>query len=82
MSQLRWAEELKSERALLAKADRDIEEGKQRLRRQVDIAARIRDHGQSPASDRLISLTSQLLIEWEKHRSLIVQRIAYLEGAD
>ena len=80
MRQLPWTEELESERGLLAKAERDIEEGWLRLRRQQQVVAGIRDRGrQSHASDHLLMLTSQVLVEWERHRSLIVQRIAYLE---
>ena len=32
-------------------------------------------------AERLIELLKHTLIEWERHRALIEQRIAYLEGA-
>jgi hypothetical protein len=31
-------------------------------------------------AERLVSLLKRTLIEWERHRALIEQRIAYLEG--
>jgi hypothetical protein len=80
-SQPLWIEELKSERGLLAKADRDIEQGWLRWRRQQQVVARFRVCGRpSQASDQLLAVTSQILVEWEKHRGLIAQRIAYLEA--
>ena len=80
MRQSPWSEQLRSERALLAKAERDIAQGWLRLRRQQQLVALLRaGRHPSPASDHLLAVTSQVLIEWERHRSLIVQRIAYLE---
>jgi hypothetical protein len=80
MHQPPWIEELKSERGLLAKAEHDIDEGWLRWRRQQQLVAELRVRGRpSQVSDKLLIVTSQLLIEWERHRSLIRQRIDYLE---
>jgi hypothetical protein len=74
-----WTEQLDTERRHLIKADRDIEEGSQRIRDQED---RIRElsaggHDAGPA-ERLVEVLKQTLTEWRCHRVLIEQRIAYL----
>ncbi|MGY2806438.1 MULTISPECIES: hypothetical protein [unclassified Bradyrhizobium] len=75
-----WAEQLRSERALLVKADVDIEEGWRRLRSQQDLLDWLQRAGHDTVqAERLVGLLKQTLIEWERHRSLIVQRVAYLE---
>jgi hypothetical protein len=72
--------ELRGERLQLVKADRDIENGRLRLQRQERTVADLRAGGHNTKeADRLIELTSKTLIEWERHRSLIEQRITYLE---
>ncbi|MCP3465682.1 MULTISPECIES: hypothetical protein [unclassified Bradyrhizobium] len=73
-------EELHSEQRLLVKADQDIEQGWQRIRDQED---RVRDlmaggHDTRQA-ERLVDLLKQTLIEWERHRTLIEQRVIYLQ---
>ncbi|MHC2256098.1 hypothetical protein [Bradyrhizobium embrapense] len=76
-----WAEQLRSERALLVKAEVDIEEGWKRLRSQQDLVLWLRRAGHDTnEAERLASLLKQTLIEWERHRTLIAQRVAYLEG--
>lgn len=73
-------EQLKAEQRLLVKADQDIEEGWQRIRNQED---RVRElmagaHDTRQA-ERLVGLLKQTLIEWERHRTLIEQRVMYLQ---
>ena len=73
--------ELQTERDHLAKAKRDIEDGWLRFRRQQKVVADLRAGGNDTrAAERLVELTSETLTEWERHRSLIEQRILYLEG--
>jgi hypothetical protein len=73
--------ELQSERQQLAKAARDIEDGRLRLSRQQLAVADLRAGGHNTSeADRLVEVTSKTLTEWERHRSLIEQRIRYLEG--
>ncbi|MTV13097.1 MULTISPECIES: hypothetical protein [Bradyrhizobium] len=75
-----WAEQLRSERALLVKADLDIEEGWRRVRDQQDLLDWLQRAGHdTEQAERLVSLLKRTLIEWERHRTLIVQRVAYLE---
>ncbi|PAY06752.1 hypothetical protein CK489_28245 [Bradyrhizobium sp. UFLA03-84] len=75
-----WAEPLRSERAILAKADIDIEEGWKRLRGQQELLDWLQRAGHdTEQAERLVGLLKQTLIEWERHRTLIVQRVAYLE---
>jgi chromosome segregation ATPase len=72
--------ELEAERRQLRKAEADIEDGWSRLRSQQDLVDHLKASGMySPQADRLIDLLKQTLIEWERHRTLIEQRIAYLE---
>lgn len=71
---------LESERADLLKADRHIVEGEARLSRQEDaLAVLCADGHQVPEAERLYALTSTALTQWQRHRTLIVERIAYLE---
>jgi hypothetical protein len=74
-----WTEQLDTERRHLIKADRDIEEGLQRLRDQEDrvreLSAGGHDAGQA---ERLAEVLKQTLTEWLRHRILIEQRISYL----
>ena len=74
------AEELKAEKALLLKADRDIEEGWKRLRNQQDLLQDLREGGHdTKQAEYLVKLLKQILVEWEQHRVLIEQRVAHLE---
>lgn len=73
--------ELESEKRLLQKADADIEAGRQRVRGQQNLVTALRDSGHNTAqAERLVGLLTDTLAEWERHRVLIRQRIAYLEG--
>lgn len=81
MHELALHAELQTERNHLAKAQRDIEDGWLRLRRQQQAVAGLRDGGHKTGeADRLVDLTLKTLTEWERHRSLIEARILYLEG--
>ncbi|MBV9461768.1 MAG: hypothetical protein JO141_30220 [Bradyrhizobium sp.] len=74
-------EQLRAEKALLIKADRDLEEGSRRLLQQQQLLAELQADGHdTKQAARLVLLLQQTLIEWERHRTLIEQRIAYLEG--
>ncbi len=74
------AEQLKAEQALLLKAERDIEDGWKRLRSQQQLLADLRAAGHdSRQAERLEQLLQQTLVEWERHRVLIEERVAYLK---
>ncbi len=74
------AEQLKVEKTLLLKAERDIEDGWKRLRGQQRLLADLQAAGQdSKQAARLAQLLQQTLIEWERHRALIEERVSYLE---
>jgi hypothetical protein len=76
------AEQLKIEKTLLVKADYDIEEGRQRLGNQEDLLLELRAGGHDTRqAERLVDLMKTTLAEWERHRVLIEERIAYLEKA-
>ena len=73
--------QLVNERQQLAKAVQHIELGWARFRRQEHALDELRAHGRDTVeAERLQGLTSRMLIEWERHRQLIAERIAYLEG--
>ena len=73
-------EQLRAEKALLIKADRDIEEGSRRLLHQQQLLAELQADGHDTRqAERLVLLMQQTLVEWERHRTLIEQRIVYLE---
>lgn len=71
-----WTEQLDTERRHLIKADRDIDEGWERIRDQED---RVRQLSAGAGqAERLVEALKQTLTEWLRHRVLIQQRIAYL----
>lgn len=75
------AEQLKLEKMLLVKAARDIEEGWRRLRNQEQVLSDLQAGGHdSKQAERLVQLLQQTLVEWERHRVLIEERVNYLEG--
>ena len=75
-----WTEQLRAEQRLLVKADRDIEEGAQRVRNQEDrVRELIADGHDTRQAERLVDLLKQTLVEWERHRVLIEQRVTYLQ---
>jgi hypothetical protein len=74
------AEELRAEKTLLLKAEKDIEEGWRRLHSQEELLSDLRTAGHaSKQAERLVQLLQQTLIEWERHRVLIEARVSYLE---
>ncbi len=74
------AEQLSTEKALLVKADGDIEQGWRRLRNQQLLLSELQAAGQdSRQAERLVQLLQQTLVEWERHRALIAERVNYLE---
>ena len=79
-SKAEMAIELEAERRLLVKADADIEAGWTRIRNQQDLVSYLQAVGENTReAERLVLLLKQTLIEWQRHRTLIEQRIAYLE---
>jgi hypothetical protein len=74
------AEELRREQNLLVKSELDIEQGWARLRDQQDLVDQLQGSGRDTVqAERLVDLTKQTLVEWERHRRLIEMRIAHLE---
>jgi hypothetical protein len=74
------AQELLNEQNQLAKAEVDIEQGWSRLRNLQDLLSERQSTGRdSREAERLVQLVKETLVEWERHRRLIEQRIAYLE---
>src|SRR5215813_4498231 len=72
-------EQLNAEQRLLIKADRDIEDGWQRIRNQEERVCDLQAGGHDTRqAERLVDLLKQTLVEWERHRTLIVQRVEYL----
>ncbi|WP_245286499.1 hypothetical protein [Bradyrhizobium sp. ARR65] len=66
----------------MLKAQADILKGWERLRNQQDLVTSLRASGQNSAqAERLLELFKRTLVEWERHRALIEQRIAYLHHA-
>jgi hypothetical protein len=75
-----WAEQLRCEKQLLVKAEVDIEEGWRRLRNQQDLLDWLQSGGHdTQQAERLANLLKRTLVEWERHRTLIEQRVIYLE---
>ena len=74
------ARELAAEKRLLVKAEADIEAGWNRIRNQEDLLSSLQAAGENTReAERLVHLMKQTVLEWERHRALIEQRIAYLE---
>ena len=79
-STAKMALELEGEKRLLVKADADIEAGLARIRNQRDLLSSLEAAGaNSREAERLVDLMEQTLVEWQRHRALIEQRIAHLE---
>ncbi|WP_439368394.1 hypothetical protein ACRQ5Q_20205 [Bradyrhizobium sp. PMVTL-01] len=73
-------QQLHDERRLLEKANLDIEEGWQRIHRQEDRVRDLQAGGYDcRQAERLVELLKQTLVEWERHRTLIIQRVDYLQ---
>ena len=76
------AEQLRAEKDLLVRAETDIENGWKRLRSQQDLLLDLQANGHDTRqAERLVQLMKSTLIEWERHRVLIADRVAYLEQA-
>ncbi|MBR0816196.1 hypothetical protein JQ544_32030 [Bradyrhizobium diazoefficiens] len=74
--------QLTAEQTLLVKADKDIEEGWQRIRNQEDRVRELMAGGHDTRqAERLVDLLKRTLVEWERHRILIEQRVRYLHEA-
>ena len=72
-------EQLHAEWRLLVKADADIDEGWRRIRDQEDRVRELRAAGHDARqAERLVDLLRQTLVEWERHRTLIAERVNYL----
>ena len=72
--------ELEGEKRLLVKADADIEAGLTRIRNQQDLLSSLQAAGENTReAERLVRLMEETLVEWQRHRTLIEQRIAHLE---
>lgn len=81
MSLAERSEQLRKEQHLLVKADADIEEGWTRIRNQEDRVRELEAGGyDARLAQRLVSTLKQTLVEWERHRTLIEQRVNYLQG--
>jgi hypothetical protein len=64
----------------LLKADSDIHEGWMRLRNQEDLLLELQEAGHdTKQAEQLVELLKETLTEWERHRVLIRERVAYLE---
>ena len=75
------AGQLQAEKTLLIKAETDIEEGWKRLRNQQDLLSQLQASGyDTTQAERLVRLLQETLVEWERHRTLIEERVTYLEG--
>lgn len=72
--------DLATEKTELAKANRDITEGEDRIRHQAELVQRLRAAGQDMAvAERLLVTLQQTLAAWKDHRDLILMAIARLE---
>lgn len=72
--------QLREEQDLLVKADLDIQEGWERIRKQEELVRGLEGSGyDSRQAERLVDLLKQTLVEWERHRTLIIQRVSYLQ---
>jgi hypothetical protein len=75
------APEIEAEKQQLLKAEADIENGWNRLRNQEDLTNSLRASGHNTAeAERLVQILKSTLVQWERHRQLIVERIAYLQA--
>ena len=73
-------EQLHAEQRLPVKADADIDDGWLRIRNQEDRVRELQAGGHDTRqAERLVDLLKQTLLEWERHRSLIVERVNYLQ---
>ena len=72
--------DLATEKTELAKANRDITEGEDRIAHQAELVERLRAAGQDvAAAEKLLTTLQQTLSAWKDHRDLILMAIARLE---
>lgn len=77
------ARQLLDERELLLRTDAQIEGGLHRLHAQERLVSQLQASGRNTvAAERLRTMLESILAQWERHRELIAQRIAYLENED
>ena len=73
--------DLATEREHLAKAERDIAEGEERISRQAQLIERLREGGHSLSeAQALLATLTQTLQTWRDHRDEILRTIARLES--
>lgn len=73
--------EIEAERQHLRKAEVDIDRGVGRLRSQRDLLDALHaSGGNTIEAERLARVLEATLGEWQRHRALIEQRLAYLRA--
>ena len=73
--------EIATEKSELERVDAELKLGRNRLQNQRQLVADLRMQGHDVTqAERFAGLLDQTLQQWECHRSLVKQRIAYLEG--
>ncbi len=73
--------ELAREREVLARADRDVLQGRLRVQAQDRLVSDLRSRGADVReAERLLRLMRETLHQWQQHRVLILQRVGYLEA--
>jgi hypothetical protein len=74
-------DKIAEERALLLRATRDVIDGQVRLGRQYELLNEMRiKRLDTRHAERLIEVLSATLEQWERHRVMIGERLAYLEA--
>jgi len=72
--------DLATERAHLAKAERDITEGEERIFRQEELVAYLRSREQNTTeAEALLRVLQETLLAWKAHRDQILRTIDDLE---
>ena len=72
--------DLATERAHLAKAERDITEGEERIFRQEELVAYLRSRDQNTTeAEALLRVLQETLLAWKAHRDQILRTIDDLE---
>ncbi len=73
--------DLEAEEKHLAKAERDIADGEERIARQTAIAGRLQAGGQdAKAAEALLRTLRETLAVWKDHRDEILRTIARLRA--
>ncbi len=72
--------DIRSEEDQLRKSEADIASGWTRLHKQESLVLQLKSAGRvHQEAERLAALLRDNLAEWERHRAMIEQRIAYLK---